>query len=319
MTNLTGSLITVDGRPALRFERRLPHPVERVWRAVSEPAELSRWFVATVEWGPEEGETFEAYGQAGEVTDLNPPRRLAWTWGGEKFSFDLEPDGDGCRLVFVHVIANRAEGAQHASGWETYLLRLDAHLAGDHLTEEEAHENVAEWHEAYAEKFDLDPEVGRRAIERMFPPDGELEEGPRIRFRRRFAHPPERVYRAISDEAERGEWFPPDGPLEVVEAEEPSLLVGTWFGDTLRFEIREDGDGSMLEFTHEFADRETAARSAAGWDRVFARLGGLLAGQPLGEQESLEAWPEVHEDYAERFGVDPEIGRRALAEHPSRL
>ena len=91
-----------------------------------------------------------------------------------------------------------------------------------------------------------------------------------------------------------------------------------WFGDTLRFELSEDGDGSLLEFTHEFADRETAARSAAGWDRVFARLRGLVDDAPLGEKESLEAWPEVHESYAESFGVDPEIGRRALAEHPSR-
>ena len=30
---------------------------------------------------------------------------------------------------------------------------------------------------------------------------------------------------------------------------------------------------------------------------------------------ALELWPDVHERYAERFGVDPEIGRRAYAEH----
>ena len=41
-----GTLETIDGRPALRFERRLAHSVERVWRAVTEPAELERWFVA---------------------------------------------------------------------------------------------------------------------------------------------------------------------------------------------------------------------------------------------------------------------------------
>ena len=51
----TGTLETIDGRPALRFERRLPHSVERVWRAVSDPNEMSRWFVATVEWTPEVG------------------------------------------------------------------------------------------------------------------------------------------------------------------------------------------------------------------------------------------------------------------------
>jgi uncharacterized protein YndB with AHSA1/START domain len=33
----------VDGRPALRLARHLEHSVERVWRAVSEPAELAKW------------------------------------------------------------------------------------------------------------------------------------------------------------------------------------------------------------------------------------------------------------------------------------
>ncbi|HEX6115551.1 MAG TPA: SRPBCC family protein [Solirubrobacterales bacterium] len=316
MTTLTGTLISVDDRPALRFERRLPHSVERVWRAVSEPAELSRWFVAPVDWTPEPGEVFESYGQAGEITEVEPPRLLAWTWGGERFAFELEPDGEGCLLVFMHVFDEREQGANYASGWEIHLSRLDALLAGGSLTVDQARGPLAELHDSYAERFDLDPETGRRQIERMYPSAGELEDGPRLRFRRRFAHPPERVFRAVMDAGERAEWFPADAPLEVVESEAPGLIVGTWFGDTLRFEIRADGDGSLLEFTHEFEDRDTSARTAAGWDRVFARLGALLAGEPLGEKESLEKWPEVHEAYAEAFGVDPEIGRRAFAEHP---
>ena len=61
----TGSLETVDNRPALRFERRLDHSVERVWSAVTEPAELERWFVAPVAWKPELGEVFEGGGDSG--------------------------------------------------------------------------------------------------------------------------------------------------------------------------------------------------------------------------------------------------------------
>ena len=34
---------TVDDRPALTFER-LAHPVERVWRAAPDAAELAHWF-----------------------------------------------------------------------------------------------------------------------------------------------------------------------------------------------------------------------------------------------------------------------------------
>ena len=287
---IDGTQTTVDGRPALRFERRLAHPVERVWRAVSEPAELERWFVATVPWTPRAGESFEAYGQTARVTACEPPRELAWTWGDESYRFDLRPDGDGCLLVFTHVFDPRMGPAeQHAAGWRAYLRRLETHLAGRFLSEQDAH---GPW-------LTLDQAAG-----------------PQLRLERRYAHPVERVWRALSDPEERREWFPPDGPLEVVEQDAPRRLVATWFGDELRFELRPDGDGCVLVFTHAFADRDTAARTAAGWERCFARFDALLAGDPLGEAESLAAWPEAHERYAAEFGVDPELGRRAFAEHP---
>jgi uncharacterized protein YndB with AHSA1/START domain len=313
---MNGTLETIDGRPALRFERRLSYPVERVWRAVTEPAELSRWFVASVAWRPEAGETFEAHGQTGEITELREPHVIAWSWDGEQFRFELRSENDGCLLVFTHVIDDRALSAQHAAGWEAYLDRLDVQLAGGHLTEEEAHASIAERHELYAERFGVDPAVGRRTIAAMHGPRLTLEDGPVLRLERRCDHSVDRVWRALTDPAELRQWFPSDAPLEVSEEVPPRLLVGTWFGDPLRFELRPDGDGCILVFTHAFADRDTAARTAAGWDRCFARLEALLAGQPMGELESLEAWPMVHERYAETFGVDAEIGRRAYAEHP---
>ena len=57
-----GTLVTIDGRPALCFVRVLPHPLERVWRAVSVPAELERWLPAAAKWKPAAGEVFEVGG-----------------------------------------------------------------------------------------------------------------------------------------------------------------------------------------------------------------------------------------------------------------
>lgn len=45
------------------------------------------------------------------------------------------------------------------------------------------------------------------------------------------------------------------------------------------------------------------------------RFDALLEGEPVGDAESLEAWPELHERYAEQFGVDPEVGRQAFKQH----
>lgn len=291
---MTSTLVTVDGRAALRFERRLPYPVERVWRAVTEPAELARWFVAPVAWTPELGETFEGEGESGRITELEAPYRLAWTWGVERFGFELQPDGDGCRLVFTHVFDDRrGPAAQHATGWEAYLRRLDAHLAGGRLSEAEAHEAV------------------------LGPRDVRLDDGPTLRFERRLPHPAERVWRAITEPTELAGWFPPGEALEVTVSDPPRLLAGRWYGDELRFELRPDGDGCVLVFAHAIAERDTAARDAAGWDRCLARLEALLAGEPVSEADSLRGWPEAHERLAARFGVDPELGRRAFAEHPS--
>ena len=151
---MTASQLTVDGRPALRLERRIDHPVERVWRAVTEPAELARWFVADVPWKPEAGEQFEAAGESGRVTTLEPPRLIAWTWDVERYRFELTPDGDGCLLVFTHVF-NPAYGPdwQHAAGWEAYFDRLDAHLDGGFLSEEDAHAQAPALKERYRAAF----------------------------------------------------------------------------------------------------------------------------------------------------------------------
>jgi uncharacterized protein YndB with AHSA1/START domain len=314
---MNGSLDTVDNRPALRLERRLVHPVERVWRAVSEPAELARWFVASIDWRPEAGEVIEAGGQSGEITELEPPRLIAFVWGGELLRLELRPDGDGCLLVLTHVFDDRSLGAQHAAGWEAYLDRLDTHLAGDFMSEQEAHEGITEVHERYAERFGLDPEVGRRTIAAMEALPVTLDDGPTLRLERRYDHPIERVWRAITDPDELRHWFPPGEQLEVTESDPPRVLAGTWHGEALRFELRPDGDGCRRAFSHAFGDRDRAARDAAGWDRCFVRLDGLLEGEPMSEADSLRSWPETHERYAVRFGVDPELGRKAFAEHPT--
>jgi uncharacterized protein YndB with AHSA1/START domain len=314
---MDGTLEKIDGREALRFERALSHRPERVWRAVSDPAEMAAWFVAPVPWTPVEGETFEAGGQTGRITALDPGRLIAWEWASERYSFEVIPDGDGSRLVFLHFFdPEHGPGAQHAAGWESYLLRLQVALEGGELSEAEAHAIVPELNERYALAFDADPAPARESFAKHGPLQLRLEDGPELRFERRYGYPVERVWRAISDPAERAEWFPSDAEPETLESEPERLLVLSFHGTRLRFELAADGDGCILVFVHEFDDLGEAAKTAAGWDRCFTRMDALLAGARLGERESLELWPLVHERYAEAFGVDPEPGRRAFAEHP---
>src|SRR3954468_19561411 len=100
----------VDDRSALTFERRLAHSVERVWRAVTEPAELAHWFPAAMSGNLRPGGalTFafpdgEMPTMQGEVIEAGPPGSRGVTWGDDGLRIELEPDGDGCVLHFVVV------------------------------------------------------------------------------------------------------------------------------------------------------------------------------------------------------------------------
>jgi uncharacterized protein YndB with AHSA1/START domain len=311
---MNADLQTIDGRPALRLERYLAHPVERVWRAVSEPAEVRRWMPAAADWTPKLGETFELGGQQGEITELDPPHLIGWTFGADRFRFTLRAEGDGCALVFTHVFDRATPAAQTAAGWECYLDRLDAQLDGRDLSEERAHQPVGERHERYAARFGLDPAPGRAFIAGLGFRGLTLAGGPRLRLERRYDQPAERVWRALTDPDELRQWFP--GDFEISHSDPPHVLIGAWQGDgTLRFELRPEGGGCVLTFTHDFSDHDQAALTGAGWDRCFARLDALLAGQALSYDDSLAAWPQVHERLAAAWGIDPAVGRAVYAEH----
>ncbi len=150
MTDTPTTLSTVDGRHQLRLERRLAHPVERVWPAITEPAQLSRWFPAQVELELRRGATvrysMDPYqpDQEGTVLEVDPPRLLVMTWADNVLRLELEPDGDGCRLLFTQTFDDLAGAASFASGWDVCLGILEARLAGDEPAPPEAMDTAHE-------------------------------------------------------------------------------------------------------------------------------------------------------------------------------
>jgi uncharacterized protein YndB with AHSA1/START domain len=133
-----------DGPPVLRFERRLAHPVEKVWKAITDAAELTHWFPQDLDGSftpgaklrfvfrgePPvlEGKVIEDF--TGEVLELDPPRVLAYTWGGDILRWTLTPDGEGCLLVFTDTLDDRGKAARDGAGWHVCLDALEARLAG---------------------------------------------------------------------------------------------------------------------------------------------------------------------------------------------
>jgi uncharacterized protein YndB with AHSA1/START domain len=192
-----------DGRAVLHFERRLAHPPEKVWRAVTEPSELAHWFPATVELELRPGapihfvEDDPAIGEStGEVLEADPPKVFAFRWGGDVLRFELVPDGSGCRLLFSHALSggdvwgDEKFAAQHAAGWDACLELLAARLGGE--TSDAG--STVEWfarNEQYVEEFGL--------------AEGEVvddADGSVIRFERILIQPPDEAWAALTGSAD---------------------------------------------------------------------------------------------------------------------
>ena len=91
-----------------RFERRLPHPPEKVWRALTDAKELAAWFPALVEGDCERGAALrfvfrdgEEASSEGTVTEHEPPRLLEYTMGRETLRWELTRIPEGTLLVFT--------------------------------------------------------------------------------------------------------------------------------------------------------------------------------------------------------------------------
>lgn len=140
MPNATGTYEQIDGRPVVRFERTFPDPVSRLWEAITDPAQLGQWFPTAVEYGelaPGGPITFrfaeDRYpAMSGQFLEVDPPRRLSFTWADDVLTFELEEreGGAACRLAFSVALDTADKAARDAAGWDDCLDMLATVVAG---------------------------------------------------------------------------------------------------------------------------------------------------------------------------------------------
>ncbi|THD77411.1 MAG: hypothetical protein E7812_15895 [Phenylobacterium sp.] len=114
------------------FHRRYARPLEKIWAAITVPERIADWFAHTVIEGDWIGFNFpEAdYRIEGRIVANEPMRVFAWTWPNDDGSdsvvrFDLEADGDGCRLTLTQSGLAPKGGANNAAGWHAHLAGLE--------------------------------------------------------------------------------------------------------------------------------------------------------------------------------------------------
>ena len=119
---------------------------ETVWEFLVDPEKIRRWKGVSVSFDARIGgdyriEVLSRNIAAGEVVELDPPRRLAYTWGWEgndavppgstTVVYELVPEGTGTRLRLTHRdLPDEDSAASHTHGWDHYLGRLATVAAG---------------------------------------------------------------------------------------------------------------------------------------------------------------------------------------------
>jgi uncharacterized protein YndB with AHSA1/START domain len=113
----------------------------------TDPARYVQWMGTTADLDPTPGGTYRIHMRdgvetAGTFVEVDPPRRLVFTWGwtvneavppgSSRVVVTLEPEDGGTRVVLRHHdLPDDAERDHHGQGWQLYLGRLAAVVAGD--------------------------------------------------------------------------------------------------------------------------------------------------------------------------------------------
>ena len=141
--------MTVIDDKTLRIERTFEAPADRVFAAWTSPEVMRRWWQVESNWKTAEAavdlrvggavrvvmhnpDKDEDYGGGGLYTEVDPPRRLSFTWRWDwdtrsslvEIDFE-ETDGGGTKVTFTHSgLFNEEIVRDHDDGWSKILDRL---------------------------------------------------------------------------------------------------------------------------------------------------------------------------------------------------
>ena len=134
---------------AVERELEIDARPETVWELLTDPNEATRWMGQAASFDLRPGgvyrvEVIPGNTAIGEFVEIDPPRRLVYTWGWESGSgssvppgsttvaFDLIPSDGGTLLRFRHSeLPSRESAESHGHGWDHYFERLAKTAAGN--------------------------------------------------------------------------------------------------------------------------------------------------------------------------------------------
>jgi uncharacterized protein YndB with AHSA1/START domain len=207
----------------LRFVRRIPRPVEKVWAALTIPERLADWLGPAADIDLRLGGHFIVWfakdnddAVRARITGYQPPNLLVLDWGGSEVRWELASEPGGCRLTFTQRSAPSNQPNINAfwllggaAGWHGFIDEL-AHVAQDQRPAP-GFDYPATW-TRYERRFgpqipghDRAPALRHQEHYGLVTPHGDgLYD---IRLERRFVLPVERVWAALTEPVRLADWF----------------------------------------------------------------------------------------------------------------
>lgn len=128
----TGETVTVQ------FDRPIDAAPERVWSAITDPAQLCEWLAEAELEGIVGGKVHLVWPGQGEmrgvVTVFEPNEVIEYSWNEEHSSLlrlEVAATESGSTLRLVHSDTTRGDATGFGAGWQAHLEALDTVLAGN--------------------------------------------------------------------------------------------------------------------------------------------------------------------------------------------
>lgn len=152
---MIATLNQVEGGYTATFKRYFLHPVDQVWAMLTENEKLKQWFSELSVNGLREGGIIKFDMQDGtfeemEILELELKSILEFTWDKDVVRFELYPENEGCRLVFIEKINSITDHTpKDLAGWHVCLDVIQALLDGETIESRKA--EWEKWHPKYVQ------------------------------------------------------------------------------------------------------------------------------------------------------------------------
>jgi uncharacterized protein YndB with AHSA1/START domain len=124
-------------------------PIDKVWRAYSAPEDIQQWNAASADWHTTSatvdlrlGGTFSSrmeardgsvgFDFAGTYTLVDPPHRLAYTFGDRSADVSFVPGASGVAVTITFDAESEHPEEAQREGWQSILDNFARHVVARH-------------------------------------------------------------------------------------------------------------------------------------------------------------------------------------------